>query len=260
MGVNQPSPDEASRTAPAWASPLGHRADDCLAARLPTATRPLGTTRRHPRSLARPRHLPHHSPTRPTPLLGPLTSWCVIAGEASVLVDGMIRLWQSWSAGGSRASVVYRHLPAASDLPGCGVGRSVAGRCRGTPSRGTWRGQKTRGRAGARPRLVFVDRLIATLIHLRHDLPHSVLALLFGVDRSTITRATGEIRRLLAERGCAVPDRPGLRLRTLADVFAYARPRASNCGWTPPRSRSADPWPAAADAGRSSRGRRSRTR
>ncbi|MEH6380091.1 IS5/IS1182 family transposase, partial [Streptomyces sp. KLMMK] len=28
--------------------------------------------------------------------------------------------------------------------------------------------------AGARHRLVFVDRLVATLIHLRHDLPHSV--------------------------------------------------------------------------------------
>nr|WP_245170612.1 transposase family protein [Streptomyces bottropensis] len=64
---------------------------------------------------------------------------------------------------------------------------------------------------------------MATLIHLRHDLPHSVLGLLFGVDRSTVTRAIGEVRTLLAERGCAVPDRPGLRLRTLTDVFAYAQ-------------------------------------
>ncbi|MFE1907980.1 transposase family protein [Streptomyces gardneri] len=77
--------------------------------------------------------------------------------------------------------------------------------------------------AGARHRLAFVDRLVATLIHLRHDLPHSVLALLFGVDRSTVTRAIGEIRALLAERGCAVPDRPGLRLRTLTDMFADAQ-------------------------------------
>lgn len=77
--------------------------------------------------------------------------------------------------------------------------------------------------AGARHQLVFVDRLTATLIHLRHDLPHSVLGLLFEVERSTITRAIGEIRALLAERGCAVPDRPGLRLRTLADVFAHAQ-------------------------------------
>ncbi|MGC5567856.1 transposase family protein [Streptomyces sp. FR-108] len=77
--------------------------------------------------------------------------------------------------------------------------------------------------AGARHQLVFTDRLAATLIHLRHDLPHAVLGLLFGVDRSTITRAIAEIRALLAERGCAVPERPGLRLRTLADVFSYAQ-------------------------------------
>ncbi|MFD3939911.1 transposase family protein [Streptomyces sp. NPDC058611] len=77
--------------------------------------------------------------------------------------------------------------------------------------------------AGARHQLVFVDRLVATLIHLRHDLPHAALGLLFGVDRSTVTRAIGEIRGLLADRGCSVPDRPGLRLRTLADVFAYAQ-------------------------------------
>jgi len=32
----------------------------------------------------------------------------------------------------------------------------------------------------------------------------------------------GEIRPLLAARGFAVPGKPGLRLRTLADVFAYA--------------------------------------
>jgi hypothetical protein len=42
----------------------------------------------------------------------------------------------------------------------------------------------------------------------------------FGVDRSTITRAIGQIRPLLAGRGCAVPS--GVRLHTLADVFAYA--------------------------------------
>lgn len=77
--------------------------------------------------------------------------------------------------------------------------------------------------AGARYRLVFVDRLVVTLIHLRHDLPHAVLGVLFGVDRSTVTRAVGEVGRLPAERGFAVPDRPGLRLRTLEDVFAYAQ-------------------------------------
>ncbi len=65
---------------------------------------------------------------------------------------------------------------------------------------------------------------MATLTHLRHDLPHSVLGLLFGVDRSTSTRAAGEIRTLLAQRGCAIPDRPGLACAcALADVFAHAQ-------------------------------------
>ncbi|MGM9387154.1 helix-turn-helix domain-containing protein [Streptomyces antibioticus] len=43
--------------------------------------------------------------------------------------------------------------------------------------------------AGAKHRLVFVDRLLATLVHLRHGATHDVLACWFGVDRSTITRA-----------------------------------------------------------------------
>ncbi|WP_234432547.1 helix-turn-helix domain-containing protein, partial [Streptomyces sp. NRRL S-378] len=41
--------------------------------------------------------------------------------------------------------------------------------------------------AGAKHQLVFVDRLLATLVHLRHGATHDVLACWFGVDRSTIT-------------------------------------------------------------------------
>lgn len=70
--------------------------------------------------------------------------------------------------------------------------------------------------------LVFTDRVIATLVVLRFQLPHAALGVLYGVDRSTITRAVHEIRPLLAVRGFAVPGESGLRLRTLADVFAYA--------------------------------------
>lgn len=57
---------------------------------------------------------------------------------------------------------------------------------------------------------------------LRLQLPHAALAALYRVSRPTITRAVHEIRPLSARRGFAVPDRPGVRLRTLADVFAYA--------------------------------------
>ncbi|MEW2493364.1 transposase family protein [Streptomyces nodosus] len=72
---------------------------------------------------------------------------------------------------------------------------------------------------GAKHRLVFVDRLLATLVHLRHAITHDVLACWFGVDRSTITRAIGEVRPLLAERGCTAS--PGVRLRTLAEVVDH---------------------------------------
>ena len=76
--------------------------------------------------------------------------------------------------------------------------------------------------AGPNHELVFTDRVIATLVVLRFQLPHAVLALWYKVDRATITRAVGEIRALLAARGFAVPGQPGVRLQTLADVFAYA--------------------------------------
>ena len=66
---------------------------------------------------------------------------------------------------------------------------------------------------------MFVDRLLATLVQLRHGVTQDVLAAWFGVHGSTISRAVGEVRPLLAERGCQVEG--GQRLRTLADVIAY---------------------------------------
>ncbi|WP_326666101.1 helix-turn-helix domain-containing protein [Streptomyces sp. NBC_00385] len=40
----------------------------------------------------------------------------------------------------------------------------------------------------------FVDRLLTALVYLCHGVAHDVLACWFGVDRSTVTRATGEVR------------------------------------------------------------------
>ncbi len=76
--------------------------------------------------------------------------------------------------------------------------------------------------AGPGHELPFTDRVIITVVILRFQLPHAALAVFYGVHRSTISRAVGEIRPLLAQRGFAVPGKPGLRLHTLADVFAYA--------------------------------------
>ncbi|MEU9222532.1 transposase family protein [Streptomyces sp. NPDC048376] len=55
------------------------------------------------------------------------------------------------------------------------------------------RPRRRAGGAGAECRQVFVDRILATLVHLRHGVTHDVLACGFGVDRSTITRAIGEV-------------------------------------------------------------------
>ncbi|GHE15906.1 helix-turn-helix domain-containing protein [Streptomyces alanosinicus] len=62
--------------------------------------------------------------------------------------------------------------------------------------------------AGRKAKLVFTDRLLVTLTHLRHDLPHAALAELYRVDRSTVSAAVREVRGLLAERGFAVPTGP----------------------------------------------------
>ena len=76
--------------------------------------------------------------------------------------------------------------------------------------------------AGPDHELAFPDRVIVTLVVLRFQLPHAAVAVFYGVHRCTITRAVGEIRPLLAARGFAVPGKSGLRLATLADVFACA--------------------------------------
>lgn len=83
-------------------------------------------------------------------------------------------------------------------------------------------GRKRAAGAGPGHDLVFTDRVIATLVILRFQLPHAAVAVFYDVDRSTVTRAVHEIRPLLAARGFAVPGHPGRRLHTLADVFAYA--------------------------------------
>ncbi len=74
--------------------------------------------------------------------------------------------------------------------------------------------------AGRRHELVFTDRVLVTLAVLRLQIPHAALAVMYGVHRSTVTRAVREIRPLLAGRGYATPQ--GQRPHTLADVFAYA--------------------------------------
>ncbi|MFE6760249.1 transposase family protein [Streptomyces sp. NPDC057684] len=86
------------------------------------------------------------------------------------------------------------------------------------------RGGERRGATGAgrKPKLVFCDRLLLAPVHLRRQLPHEVLAELYGVDRSTVSTAIRQVQPLLTAGGFAVPDRPGVRPRTPEDVFAHA--------------------------------------
>ena len=69
----------------------------------------------------------------------------------------------------------------------------------------TRRGGQRRRAAGAGrcARLRFADRLLVTLAHLRLAVPHDALAVVFGVDRFTLTRAIGQ--------GPAVAGQPRLR-------------------------------------------------
>ncbi|MET9601925.1 transposase family protein [Streptomyces sp. NPDC006459] len=72
---------------------------------------------------------------------------------------------------------------------------------------------------GAKRLLVVIDRLLATLVHLRHGAAHDVLACWFGVDRSAIPRAIGEVRPLLAARGCTIAA--GIRLRSPVEAIDH---------------------------------------
>lgn len=55
--------------------------------------------------------------------------------------------------------------------------------------------------AGPGHDLPFADRVIVTLVVLRFQLPHAALAVFYGVHRSTIARAVGEIRPFAGRPG-----------------------------------------------------------
>lgn len=59
-----------------------------------------------------------------------------------------------------------------------------------------------------------------TLVRLRTGLTHETLGVLYKVGSFPTGRAIREVHPLPADPGFAVPDRPGIRLRTLEDVFA----------------------------------------
>ncbi|MCX4469407.1 ISAzo13 family transposase [Micromonospora sp. NBC_01655] len=72
--------------------------------------------------------------------------------------------------------------------------------------------------AGAKDKLSDTDRILAAVLCLRKIGTHDLLARIFGVAGSTLTRAVQEVRPLLAEH--AIPPSTA-RFRTPADVAAH---------------------------------------
>jgi hypothetical protein len=74
--------------------------------------------------------------------------------------------------------------------------------------------------AGAKDKLTTADRVLATVLYLRKLGTRDLLAQLFGVNGSTLTRAVHQVQPLLAEHGYTIPPSTA-RFRTPADVTAF---------------------------------------
>ncbi|MCZ4611539.1 ISAzo13 family transposase [Streptomyces sp. Lzd4kr] len=82
-------------------------------------------------------------------------------------------------------------------------------------------GERVRARgAGAKDKLTTSDRVLATVLYLRKLGTRDLLAQLFGVNASTLTRAVHQVQPLLAEHGYTIPPSTA-RFRTPADVTAF---------------------------------------
>jgi hypothetical protein len=82
-------------------------------------------------------------------------------------------------------------------------------------------GERRRRRgAGAKDKLSDADRILATVLCLRKIGTHDLLARLFGVTGSTLTRAVQEARPLLAKQDHAIHPSTA-RFRTPTDVAAH---------------------------------------
>jgi hypothetical protein len=147
-------------------------------------------------------------------------------GTMAPAATGCAIAWVSYASFGVRSLIA---MDRGSKAGASAVGALIAELAPAWLAQQESRLRERRGRdrlraegAGPGHDLPFADRVIATLVILRFQLPHAALAVCYRVHRCTITRAVGEIRPLLAARGFAVPGNSGLRMRTLADVFAYA--------------------------------------
>lgn len=76
--------------------------------------------------------------------------------------------------------------------------------------------------AGPHPKITPADRVLATVLYLRHSFPQALLAQLLGISRSAITRTITETRTLLDQHGEAITPTTA-RFHTPADVIAFLK-------------------------------------
>lgn len=90
---------------------------------------------------------------------------------------------------------------------------------------------------GGKHRFGFSDRLLATLVHLRHRMTHDVLAARFGVRRSTTTRSIDEVRPFWPSAAAE-----WMMGSSYAPSPTWSPTSATTPGrsWTPPKYASAD--------------------
>jgi hypothetical protein len=74
--------------------------------------------------------------------------------------------------------------------------------------------------AGAKNKLTTADRVLATVLYQLKLGTRDLLAQLFGVNGSTLTRAVHQVQPLMAEHGYPIPPSTA-RFRTPADVTAF---------------------------------------
>ncbi len=82
-------------------------------------------------------------------------------------------------------------------------------------------GERIRARgAGAKDKLTTSDRVLTTVLYLRKLGTRDLIAQLFGVNGSTLTRAVHQVQPLLADHAHTVPPSTA-RFRTPADITAF---------------------------------------
>lgn len=74
--------------------------------------------------------------------------------------------------------------------------------------------------AGAKDGLTTTDRVLAAVLYLRKLGTRDLLAQLFGVNGSTLTRDVHQVQPLLAEHGYTLPPSTA-RFRTPADITDF---------------------------------------